>query len=135
MFLRNLRRASALPRLQTRRLYFSTSPKTTLSPRRPVSAFTSEMYYYDQNRDILPLNEDGIEVDHTGNVTFSVSPGVTYLLNSRLLNAATIFENPTANHPFTLGIVVLVSVFAVWVVFFLITKKGAQKQPAKKEKE
>lgn len=125
-------------------VFLDLSQNDALPPETSISIYVGDvyppgslvyLYYYDQNRDILPLNEDGIEVDHTGNVTFSVSPGVTYLLNSRLLNAATIFENPTANHPFTLGIVVLVSVFAVWVVFFLITKKGAQKQPAKKEKE
>ncbi|MBC5649334.1 bifunctional metallophosphatase/5'-nucleotidase [Christensenella tenuis] len=85
------------------------------------------LYYYDMNRDILPLDEKGIEVDEAGNVTFPANSGVTYLLNSKLLNAATIFENPTAEHPFVLGIVVLVVLFAVWVIFFLITKKGAQK--------
>lgn len=85
------------------------------------------LYYYDINRDILPLNESGIEVDQAGNAAFPVNAGVTYLLNSRLLNAATIFENPTAEHPFFLGVAVLVLVFAAWVIFFLITKKGAQK--------
>lgn len=84
------------------------------------------LYYYDINRDILPLDENGIKVDEDGNVTFPANSGVTYLLNSKLLNAATIFDNPTTDHPFFPGIAVLVLVFAVWVVFFLVTKKGAQ---------
>lgn len=85
------------------------------------------LYYYDINRDILPLNEKGTLVDESGNVTFPANSGGTYLLNSKLLNAATVFENPTAEHPFIPGIAVLVVLFAAWVVFFLTTKKGAQK--------
>lgn len=90
------------------------------------------LYYYDINRDILPLDEDGILVDKNGNITFEVAAGNTYLINSALLNAATVFENPTADRPFTLGIVLLVVIFAAWSVFFLITKKGAQKNNEKK---
>lgn len=89
------------------------------------------LYYYDVNRDILPLDEDGIKVDDNGNITFTVSGGMTYLINSKLLNAATIFENPTAGRPFILGIVILCVAFAAWSVFFLITKKGAQKNNGK----
>ncbi|MEG2625547.1 MAG: 5'-nucleotidase C-terminal domain-containing protein [Christensenella sp.] len=85
------------------------------------------LYYYDANRDILPLNEVGITVDPAGLITFPVSGGTTYLVNSKLLNAATVFENPSPEHPYFIGIIILCSIFALWVVFFIITKKGAQK--------
>ena len=46
------------------------------------------LYYYDLNRDILPLNTDGIKVDSSGNISFPVVGGTTYLVNSKLLNAS-----------------------------------------------
>ena len=91
------------------------------------------LYYYDVNRDILPLDEKGIPVDENGNITFPVAGGETYLINSNLLNAATIFDTPTADQPFTLGIIILVAAFAAWSVFFIITKKGAQKNSGKQQ--
>ena len=85
------------------------------------------LYYYDLNRDILPLNTDGIKVDSSGNISFPVVGGTTYLVNSKLLNASTLFEAPTPSNPFLPGIAVVLVIFSAWVVFFLITKKGSQK--------
>ncbi|WP_302760243.1 hypothetical protein, partial [Christensenella hongkongensis] len=85
------------------------------------------LYYYDLNRDILPLNTDGIKVDSSGNISFPVVGGTTYLVNSKLLNASTLFEAPTPSNPFLPGSAVVLVIFSAWVVFFLITKKGSQK--------
>ncbi|MEA4853808.1 MAG: bifunctional UDP-sugar hydrolase/5'-nucleotidase [Christensenella sp.] len=86
------------------------------------------IYYYDQNNDILPYDIDGLMVAEDGTITFPVQAGATYLINSKLLNAATSFDLPTRENPYIWGISIICIAFAAWVVFFMITKKGSQKQ-------
>lgn len=87
---------------------------------------TVYIYYYDANNDILPYNEDGITVMEDGSIVFPAQAGSTYLINSKLLNAATSYELPSPENPYSLGIFVIFAVFIAWAVFFLITKKGSQ---------
>ena len=61
-----------------------------------------------------------------GSIVFPAQAGATYLINSKLLNAATSYELPSPEQPYSLGIFVIFAVFIAWVIFFLITKKGSQ---------
>lgn len=87
---------------------------------------TVYIYYYDINNDILPYNESGITVDDGGSIVFQAQAGSTYLINSKLLNAATSYELPSPEHPYSLGILIIFAAFVAWAIFFLITKKGSQ---------
>ncbi len=87
---------------------------------------TVYIYYYDVNNDILPYDEEGVTVMADGSIVFPAQAGATYLINSKLLNAATSYELPSPEQPYSLGIFVIFAVFIAWVIFFLITKKGSQ---------
>ncbi len=87
---------------------------------------TVYIYYYDINNDILPYNENGITVMDDGSIVFPAQAGGTYLINSKLLNAATSYDLPSPESPYSLGIFVIFAIFIAWAVFFLITKKGSQ---------
>ncbi len=116
-------------------IFVNLSKNQALPPGTEMSLYVGDvytpgsfvyLYYYDINRDILPLNTDGIEVDSNGMISFSIVGDTTYLINSRLLNASTLFEAPTPSKPFVPGIIVVLFLFGGWVIFFLITKKGRQ---------
>ena len=83
------------------------------------------LYYYDAIEDIVPAAEDdsALIVDDNGKVSFQAAAGTTYLLNSRPLNEAVLFENPTPENPFVPGIIVIVALYTLWCVLFFVLKK------------
>ncbi len=81
------------------------------------------VYYYDINNDILELNTNGIIVPPDGYIDLPVTADHTYLLNSKLLNAALLYELPTIQNPYLKGVVIIFIIFGIWVLGFFVYKK------------
>lgn len=80
------------------------------------------LYQYDEIGDIVPVDTSMV-VGTGGYISFPVTSGTTYVLNSQLLNESSLFGSPSPEHPFILGIVVLFVLFAIWVAWFFIRRK------------
>ncbi|MEG1158489.1 MAG: hypothetical protein RSD64_03880, partial [Christensenellaceae bacterium] len=115
---------------------------SSLPPSTVLKVYTGDVYapgttvypyYYDAISDIVPFVENGLIVDEAGYVSLAVNSNTTYLLNSTRLNATTFFTLPTKENPFIGGIVVLISLFALWVILFFIAKKRHHKTNSTQE--
>ncbi|MEG2686635.1 MAG: 5'-nucleotidase [Christensenellaceae bacterium] len=135
----NKKRASSV---DEHAIYIDFSKNSSLPPSTVLKVYTGDVYapgttvypyYYDAISDIVPFVENGLIVDETGYVSLAVNSDTTYLLNSTRLNATTFFTLPTKENPFIGGIVVLISLFALWVILFFIAKKRHHKTNSTQE--
>jgi len=80
------------------------------------------LYYYDAIEDIVPYRDEPFVVDAEGNISCTVSSGITFFLNPYRLDATSLFDLPRSNNPFIPGIIVICTLFVLFTIVFLFLK-------------